>query len=122
MKKIKLGIIGVGHMGQYHINVASTLKNKFTLSGIFDINAERVKEMSDKYETKYYERIEYMMEDVDAVIIAVPTYLHYKYAQLAIENNLHVLVEKPVTENIEHARELATNAKRKGLVFQVSLP
>lgn len=119
MKKLKLGIIGIGHMGQYHINVASTLKNKFVLAGIFDINAERAKEISQKYETKYYESAEKLICDIDAVIIAVPTYLHYKYTSMAIENNKHVLVEKPVTENIEHARELVTNAKRRGLVFQV---
>ncbi len=119
MKKVKLGIVGIGHMGQYHINVASSLKNKFILAGIYDINQDRAKEISDKYETKSYPTAEQLLDDVDAVIIAVPTYLHYKYTAMAVERNKHVLVEKPVTENIEHARELLTNAKRKGLVFQV---
>jgi predicted dehydrogenase len=119
MKKLRLGIIGIGHMGQYHINVASTLKNKFILAGIFDINMERAKEISEKYETKYYLTAEQLIDEIDAVIISVPTYLHYKYTSMAIDKNKHVLVEKPVTENIEHARELSNNAKIKGLVFQV---
>lgn len=119
MKKLKLGIIGIGHMGQYHVNVASTLKNKFILTGIYDIDTEKVKEISEKYETKSYPSAEQLFDDIDAVIIAVPTYLHYKYTSMALDRNTHVLVEKPVTENIEHARELSLNAKRRGLVFQV---
>ncbi len=119
MKKLRLGIIGIGHMGQYHVNVARSLKGNFILSGIFDINAERAMEISEKYEIKYYEKVEDLMENVEAVIIAVPTYLHYKYASMALEKNIHILVEKPVTENIEQARELVTIAKRKGLVFQI---
>ncbi|MCU0821564.1 MAG: Gfo/Idh/MocA family oxidoreductase [Spirochaetes bacterium] len=119
MKKLKLGILGIGHMGQYHLNVASSLKNKFILTGIYDINTERIVEISDKYETKAYPTAEQLIDDTDAIIIAVPTYLHYKYTAMALERGRHVLVEKPVTENIEHARELAGTAKRKGLVFQV---
>ncbi len=119
MKKLRLGIIGIGHMGQYHVNVANSLKGKFVLSGIFDINAERAIEISEKYQTKYYEKVEHLIDNIDAVIIAVPTYLHYKYAYMALKKNVHVLVEKPVTENIEQARELTSIAKRKSLVFQI---
>ncbi|MDY6932644.1 MAG: Gfo/Idh/MocA family oxidoreductase [Spirochaetota bacterium] len=118
MRRLRVGIIGVGHMGQYHVTVANTLKGQFILSGIYDTNAERAREISQKYETKNYDNIMDMMNDVDSVIIAVPTYLHYKYASLALDNDVHVLVEKPVTENVEQAKELANNAKRKGLIFQ----
>ncbi len=119
MKKLKIGIIGVGHMGQYHVNVVNSLNGKFQLAGIYDKNKERAIEISDKYETKYFEKAEDLLKNSDAVIIAVPTYLHFKYASMALDNNTHVLVEKPVTENAEQARELATKAKRKKLVFQV---
>lgn len=119
MKKLRLGIIGVGHMGQYHVTVASSLKSKFILSGIFDIDTEKAREISEKYEVRFYEKVEQLIDNVDAVIIAVPTYLHYKYSLLALESGVHVLVEKPVTENAAQARELAKKAKRYGLVFQV---
>lgn len=119
MKKIKLGIVGVGHMGQYHVSVASTLNNKIILTGIYDIDFEKAKEISVKFNIKYYETYEELIKNVDALIIAVPTYLHYKYATQALDNNIHVLVEKPVTEKIEQAKKLANKAKKKGLIFQV---
>ena len=112
-------ILGVGHMGQYHVSVAITLKNKITLAGIYDIDSEKAKEISNKYEIKCFESVEKFFENIDAVVIAVPTYLHYKFASLAMDYNLHILVEKPVTEKIEQARKLANKAKKKGLVFQV---
>ena len=119
MKKMRLGILGVGHMGQYHVSVAITLKNKITLAGIYDIDSEKAKEISNKYEINCFESVEDFFKNVDAVVIAVPTYLHYKYASMAMDYNLHVLVEKPVTEKIEQARKLANKAKKNGLIFQV---
>ena len=119
MKKLRIGILGVGHMGQYHVSVVTTLKNKVTLVGIYDIDLEKAKEISTKFEIKCFESAEELFENIDAVVIAVPTYLHYKYASMAMDYNLHILVEKPVTEKIEQARKLANKAKKKGLVFQV---
>ena len=119
MKRLKIGVIGIGHMGQYHVNVVSSLTSKFILSGVYDTNLEKAKEISEKFGTKYYDDIERLFNVSDSVIIAVPTYLHYKYASMALERNLHVLVEKPVTENVAQAKELASKAKRRGLLFQV---
>ncbi len=119
MKKLRLGIIGVGHMGQYHVSVAASLKNKISVNGIFDIDLEKSREISNKYRVNYYDNVEDLLKNVEAVIIAVPTYLHYKYASMAFDRNVHVLVEKPVTEKIDQARKLAAKAKRKNLVFQV---
>jgi predicted dehydrogenase len=119
MKKLRLGIIGVGHMGQYHVSVVSSLKNKILLNGIYDIDIEKSKEISNKYKINCFNNVEDLLNNVEAVIIAVPTYLHYKYASLAFDRNIHVLVEKPVTEKIEQVKKLASKAKRKGLVFHV---
>jgi predicted dehydrogenase len=119
MKKLKLGIIGVGHMGQYHVSVASMLKNKINLAGIYDVDVQRAKEIANKYEIESFEKVDDLLDNIEAVVIAVPTYLHYKYASMAMDKNLHVLVEKPVTEKIEQARKLASKAKKKGLIFQV---
>ncbi|MBN2039479.1 MAG: Gfo/Idh/MocA family oxidoreductase [Spirochaetes bacterium] len=119
MKRIRVGVLGIGHMGQYHVSVASTLKNKIVLAGVYDIDFEKAKEIADKFEIKCFESVEDFFKNIDAVVIAVPTYLHYKYASLAMDYNLHVLVEKPATEKIEQARKLAAKAKKKSLIFQV---
>lgn len=119
MKRLKTGVIGVGHMGQYHVNVLCSLRNKFILSGIYDTNLERAKEISAKFSTRYFADVERLFNAVDAVIIAVPTYLHYQYSSMALDRNVHILVEKPVTETVEETRELADKAKKKNLIFQV---
>ncbi len=119
MKRLKTGVIGVGHMGQYHVNVLSSLKNKFILSGIYDTNIERAREISEKFDTKYYDTIDDLFKVVDSVIVAVPTNFHYMYSLMALEQGIHILVEKPVTQTVEETRNLADMARRKNLVFQV---
>lgn len=119
MKRLKIGVIGVGHMGQYHVNVVNMLKDKFILVGVFDASEARGKEIAARFETENYRDAEELVKKIDCCIIAVPTNLHYKYASLALDNNIHVLVEKPVTETAAQARELAEKAKTKKLIFQV---
>ncbi|MDY6968012.1 MAG: Gfo/Idh/MocA family oxidoreductase [Spirochaetota bacterium] len=120
MEKLRLGIIGVGHMGQYHLNVAnSTLKDRFIMTGFYDTNKERAIEISQKYDISNFNNVNDLINNIDAVIIAVPTNLHFKYASMALENGVHTLVEKPVTESIEQAKQLTSLARRKGLIFQV---
>ncbi len=116
--KLKVGVIGVGYMGQYHTNVlASMLTHK--LAGVYDINKARAKEIAEKYETQSFNQVEALLNKVDAAVISVPTEHHYKYAKLAIENGCHVLVEKPITQNLEQARSLIQLAENKKKLLQV---
>lgn len=117
-EKINLGILGVGHMGQYHVNVARQL-NDAKLVGIYDADSARAQSIAEKYETKYYDSISNLLQNVDAVVIAAPTYLHHQVSKQALESGKHVLVEKPIAESVEQARELVELSKRNGLVLQV---
>ena len=119
MKRLKMGVIGVGHMGQYHVNVVNMLKDKFVLVGVYDANPDRAKEIATKFETTAFGDVEDLVKKIECCIIAVPTSLHYQCATLALDNNVHVLVEKPVTDTAEQARELAEKVKSKKLIFQV---
>ena len=58
---------------------------------------------------------------LDAVLIATPNNLHYEQAKAALERGLHVLLEKPMTIESEHARELVELAKARGLKLAVAL-
>lgn len=117
-KKIRLGVIGTGHMGQYHVNVAKQL-SQAELVGIFDADLERSKQISEKHGTQSFSTIEDMLENVDAVVIAAPTFLHHELSKKALLAGKHVLVEKPIAETVEQAKELVTISKEKKLVFQV---
>jgi predicted dehydrogenase len=118
MEKVRLGVIGTGHMGQYHVNVARQLAQA-ELTGIYDADPERAKQIADKHKTKAFPRIEDMLKEVDAVVIAAPTFLHHSLAKQALEAGKHVLVEKPIAETVEQARELVKISQDKKLVFQV---
>lgn len=117
-EKINLGILGVGHMGQYHVNVARQL-NDAKLVGIYDAEPTRAQSIAEKYETRPYDTISSLLQDVDAVVIAAPTFLHHEISKQALESGKHVLVEKPIAESVEQARELVNLSQRNNLILQV---
>ncbi len=117
--KIKLGLIGTGHMGQYHVNVATGLASDYDVIGIYDASADRAAEIAGRFGVKAFGNLSELIEACDAVTVGVPTIYHYQIAKEALEKGKHVLVEKPITETTEQARELVALAKSKGLVLQV---
>lgn len=115
---LKIGISGVGHMGQYHVNVLSSL-DTHEIIGIHDSNPERAEEIGKKFNLTVYHDPAELFEKTDAVTIAVPTIYHYEIAKKALELDNHVLVEKPITQTLEQARELIDLAKNKNKILQV---
>lgn len=118
MEKIKVGIIGIGHMGQYHVNVAISIP-KIELVGIFDTDTQRLNEISEKFYIKGYQNLDELINDSEALIIAVPTKYHYEIGKKCLEAGKHILLEKPMTETIEQAEELVELANQKNLILQV---
>ena len=116
--KLKMGVIGVGHMGQYHVNVLSAMQTH-KLVGVYDANYDHASQLVTKYETRAFKSIDSLLEKVDAVTVAVPTNMHYQVAKKALENNCHVLLEKPMTETVAQAEELMQLARKKGKILQV---
>ncbi|EMY71822.1 Gfo/Idh/MocA family protein [Leptospira vanthielii] len=117
-KKVRLGVIGTGHMGQYHVNVAKQLSDA-ELIGIFDANLERATQIAEKHKTKAFPTVEELLKETDAIVIAAPTFLHHKIAKQALTEKKHVLVEKPISQTVEEAKELVTLAKQNNLILQV---
>lgn len=118
MEKTKVGIIGIGHMGQYHVNVAISIP-KIELVGVFDTDSQRLKEITEKFYIKGYQNLDQLIEDSEALIIAVPTKYHYEIGKKCLEAGKHILLEKPITETIEQAEELVELANQKNLILQV---
>jgi predicted dehydrogenase len=118
MAKIKVGVVGVGHLGSAHAKVYSKLKIA-DFACVCDCNFERAKEIGKKYKADYYADYEELFGKVDAASIAVPTSLHYNIAKEFLKNNIHVLIEKPVTKTLSEADELIDLAAKRNLVIQV---
>lgn len=116
--RIKVGVIGVGHLGQHHARLYSSIK-ECKLVGVVDINAKRAEGIGQRYHTQAYTDHNRLIENVDAVSIAVPTIMHYEIAKDFLNWGVDVLVEKPFTNTIEEADELIDLAKKQELILQV---
>lgn len=116
----RIGVIGVGHLGQHHARVYTELLDA-RLIGVADSNFERARFIGDHLGVPAYSSLEELIrkKSVDAVSIVVPTSQHYEIAKTALEAGIHVLVEKPVTMKPEEAGELLKIADKKNLVLQV---
>ena len=118
MDKVNISIIGVGRMGQFHLNVVSQI-NHINLSGIYDADENHLNEISQKYNIKKFNSLDEAIDNADAVIIASPTIYHFEIAKKAVEKGKHVLVEKPMTETYAQALELEKIVKQKNVILQV---
>ena len=117
--KVRIGVVGVGRMGTYHANVLATMNQGIDFAGIFDIDEARSHYFAERYSTYTYPSMEELLDEVDAICIAVPTKLHYEVARKALQADVHTLVEKPISGTIEEASDLVKMAKERGLMFQV---
>ena len=117
-KPIKIGVVGAGHMGQYHINLLSKILPENHIF-IYDQDPERSKLMAETYQAVSCPVLEECLSAVDAVIIAVPTYLHYEYAMKAMKAGCHVLVEKPISNDLKCAQEMMAYAEENNLILHI---
>ncbi|BAZ46863.1 oxidoreductase domain protein [Chondrocystis sp. NIES-4102] len=115
---LKMGVIGVGNMGQHHVRILSLLKD-IELIGVSDCNLVRGIEIASQYRTHYYENYEEMLPYVDAVCIAVPTKVHHEVGSRCLQAGVHVLIEKPIAASIAEAESLVNLAAETGCILQV---
>jgi predicted dehydrogenase len=118
MEVVRIGVIGAGVMGERHCRVCSNLP-RLELVGVADLDEVRGRQVADLYETTYYHDHRALFPQVDAVTIAASTPVHYELTDECLGHGLHVMVEKPITETIQQARELVQTAEERGLVVQV---
>lgn len=118
MAQVKVGVVGVGRMGERHCRVFSNMR-KVRLGGVCDIDKMTGHQVSEKYEVDYFEDLEDLLACVDAVTIATPTGEHFKQAMEALQNDVHVLIEKPVTETLAQAESLSRLAEKRNLIVLV---
>jgi len=118
MDKIKVAVVGVGHLGKHHARIYSKLKNA-QLVGICDCAARRAKKIAHQYRTTPHADYHQLLGKVNAVSIAVPTEKHFPIVKDFLIQKTHVLVEKPITNNLTHAQELVRLAKQNNCLLQV---
>jgi predicted dehydrogenase len=115
---IRMGVIGVGNMGQHHARVLSLLKD-VELVGVSDVSAERGLDTACKYNARFFEDYRDLLEYVDAVCIAVPTRLHHSVGLTCLQAGVHVLIEKPIAASLAEAESLVNEAAICQRILQV---
>jgi predicted dehydrogenase len=117
-KRVRAGVVGSGHMGQYHILVYAELWD-VELVGLVDVDAGTVNRLAAQYDTQGYTDYRQLFGKVDVVSIAVPTPVHFQVARDFLEAGINVLVEKPLTGTLAEARELFRIARERNVVLHV---
>lgn len=118
MTKLNVGVVGAGYFGKFHAEKYARIPEAH-LVGVLDINPERAREVAEKNRTAAFVDPEQFYNQVEAVSIAVPTPLHYAVASEFLKRGIHVLLEKPITAEIDEAGALVDLAREKNLIFQV---
>jgi len=116
--KIRVGVVGVGYLGQFHAEKYSNMEG-VELVGVVDIDSTRAKEIAKRCRTQPFFHHARLFGKVQAVSIAVPTLLHYSITKDFFLQGIDVLLEKPISQTLEEADELIGLAESKGLIFQV---
>ena len=119
MKKTKIGIIGIGHLGSRHLKVYSELAKKVEIVGVCDTKASRTKKLASHYKVPFIADYKNLIGKVDAVNICTPTKSHFDIAKFFLHNKIHTFIEKPITTKVSQASKLITIAAKNKLKLQV---
>jgi predicted dehydrogenase len=118
MKKVRVGVIGVGYLGQFHAEKYAAIPD-IELAGVVDTDPVRAAQIAKKLNTRAFSDPAHLLGQVDAVSIVVPTVFHHRIAKQFLKQGIHVLLEKPMTATLEQADELIELAMGKKLILQV---
>ena len=105
---LKLGVVGVGHLGQHHARIYREM-GEIQFVGSFDSDPKK----------SNFPTLAALADAADAVSVATPTETHFNVAKIFLERGKHVLVEKPITRELAEAEQLVALARQHNCVLQV---
>jgi predicted dehydrogenase len=116
--RIRTAVIGAGKMGAIHTKVYSSLPQS-KLVAVVDTDIDKARGLARKYRCSAFSESREVLGKVEAVTIATPTASHYELAKLFIENDVAVMIEKPLASDVNQAQEIVELAKSRGVVAAV---
>ena len=121
-KIINVGLVGYGMAGEvFHAPIITNVSG-LNLYKVYTTNEEAIKSLKERYPNVLLSSsIDELFQDPDIqlIVLAVPNAIHYELAKKALENNKHVVVEKPFTVTTKEADKLITLAKQKNKILTV---
>ena len=117
-KKINIGLVGLGYLGQFHLKHLMNL-SQFNLKGIFDINDDHGSKIATKNKLSLFNNYNDLIQNVEAVCIATPTETHYELAMEALNHNKHVFIEKPICMSVSEAKKILIKKNKHNKIVQI---
>ncbi len=117
-KKLKIAVIGVGHLGKEHARVYSQLPDT-ELVGVVDIDEQQGKAVAQRLGTQYYPNLDGLDDKAAAVSVVVPTTAHFEIASHFLNRSIPVLLEKPMAGNVDEAMALVDLSVKTDTLLQV---
>jgi len=119
MSKLRVGVIGVGNLGQHHARILAAMKNDVELVGVVDTDENRAREIAKKNGTEAYTDYHALLEKVEAVSVVVPTQFHHIVGRACLQRGVHMLLEKPITSTLEQADDLLKMSRDNKVIMQI---
>ena len=114
---MRLGVVGAGSLGFHHVRILRTVEG-VQLAGFHEHRQERADNVAAELGVRSYPTVDALLDDVDAVTIAVPTPAHHAVASKALRRGKHVLIEKPIATTLAEADDLLALARANGALIQ----
>jgi len=118
MKKLRVGVVGVGYLGKFHTEKYAKMAN-VDLVGVVDLDKSRADNIAAQFNTLSFSHHTDLINKIDAASIVASTPEHYTVAKDFLKNGIDVMIEKPITTSIADADKLIDLAKEKDLIIQV---
>ena len=116
MGNVRIGVIGVGHLGQHHARLLASMDG-VELAGVCDINRARADEIGARFSAPAFGDSCELLGRVDAVTVAVPTVAHIDVALPFLQTGVATLIEKPIAASVADADRLVDAAERGGAML-----
>ena len=115
---LRVGVAGVGSLGRHHARLLRDLPGAH-LVGVHDTDGARLRAVGEELGVTTFDRLEPLLDRVEALVVAVPTSAHEPVARAAVARGVHVLIEKPIAPSLEAADRILEAAERGGALVQI---
>ncbi|MEQ1631200.1 MAG: Gfo/Idh/MocA family oxidoreductase [Planctomycetota bacterium] len=119
MKRIRIGVVGVGHLGRHHVRLLKGLETDCEVTGVADPNEKARAQAASDHGVATFADYRELLGRVDAVTVVVPTKLHLEVAGYFLDHGVDVLVEKPIAPTAAEGQALVDRARAKNCILQV---
>ncbi len=118
MSQLRVAVVGVGHLGQHHARVLAAIP-EVELVGVADARIDQARAVAERTGTRPFADYRTLLDQVDAVSVAVPTVAHRAVAGAFLERGVATMIEKPMATSLAEAEELVALAHARGALLQV---